>query len=151
MLTPHITQKASLCPPPSPTIRTPGRCPSVPSVHSPADKLGCELAEDARGAVDPPGLGVAVRQRRGRRPAGVGGALLVPGAPLLACVECAADAHPSGEVGTVRCGGAVDVVGRWGGAGRPLSWSTKEGVRGEGGRETTKRRKKEEERLIVEN
>lgn len=101
--------------------------------------------------MDPPGLGVAVRQRRGRRPAGVGGALLVPGAPLLACVECAADAHPSGEVGTVRCGGAVDVVGRWGGAGRPLSWSTKEGVRGEGGRETTKRRKKEEERLIVEN
>lgn len=118
----------------------PGCCPIVLSVHSPADKLGCELAEDPRGTVGPPGLGVAMRQRRGRRPAGVGGALLVPGAPLLACVECAADAHPSGEVGTVRCGGAVDVVGRWGGAGRPLSWSTKERV---GGRQKEgKRRKK---------
>lgn len=85
----------------------------------------------------PPDLGVAVRQRRGRRPAGVGGALLVPGAPLLARVECAADAHPSGEVGTVRRGGAVDVVGRWGGAGRPLSRSARErrgGGREEGGK-----------------
>lgn len=85
--------------------------PIILSVHSPAYKLGCELAKDARGAGGPPGLGVALRQRRRRRPAGVGGALLVPGAPLLACVECAADAHPSGEVGTVRRGGAVDVVG----------------------------------------
>lgn len=123
---PHHTETLPV--PPLTCHLNPGCCPVVPSVHSPADKLGCELAEDACGAVGPPGLGVAVRQRRGRRPAGVGGALLVPGAPLLACVECAADAHPSGEVGTVRCGGAVDVVGRWGGAGRPLSWSTKEGV-----------------------
>lgn len=107
------------------------------SVHSPAYKLGCELAKDARGAVGPPSLGVAVRQRRGRRPAGVGGALLVPGAPLLARVECAADAHPSGEVGTVRCGGAVDVMGRWGGAGCPLSWGT-----GKRGKKEGKRRKK---------
>lgn len=87
----------------------------------------------------PPDLGVAVRQRRGRRPAGVGGALLVPGAPLLARVECAADAHPSGEVGTVRRGGAVDVVGRWGGAGRPLSRSARER---RGGGRRGKRRKK---------
>lgn len=109
------------------------------SVHSPAYKLGCELAEDARGAVGPPGLGVAVRQRWGRRPAGVGGALLVPGSPLLAGVECAADAHPSGEVGTVRPSGAVDVVGRWGGTGRPLIRSTRE-RRGE--KKRGKRRKK---------
>lgn len=74
----------------------------------------------------PPGLAVAMGQRRGRGPAGVGGALLVPGATLLARVECAADAHPSGEVGTVRRGSAADVVGRWGSAGRPLSWATAE-------------------------
>lgn len=141
MITPHVTQKTS--PPPQPPSEPWLPSPSSPPVHSPADKLGCELAEDARGAVGPPGLGVAMRQRGGRRPAGVGGALLVPGAPLLACVECAADAHPSGEVGTVRCGGAVDVVGRWGGAGRPLSWSTKERVGGGRGRQKEgKRRKK---------
>lgn len=107
------------------------------SHHSPAYKLGGELAKDARGAVGPPGLGVAVRQRRRRRPAWVGGALLVPGTPLLACVECAADAHPSGEVGTVRRGGAVDVVGRWGGARCPLSRGTGEREQNQG-----KRRKK---------
>lgn len=75
----------------------------------------------------PPSLAVAVRQRRGRRPAGVGGALLVPGASLLACVERAADAHPSGEVGAVCHGSAADVVGRWGGNRRPLSWRTVKG------------------------
>lgn len=60
-------------------------------------------------------------------------------------MECAADAHPSGEVGTVRCGGAVDVVGRWGGAGRPLIRSTTE--RGEKKKEEER---KEEERLMWE-
>lgn len=111
----------------------------LPCIHSPAYELGCELAEDARGAVGPPGLGVAVRQRRGRRPAGVGGALLVPGAPLLARVECAADAHPSVEVGTFRRGGAIDVVGRWGGAGRPLG-------RPAGERAGIKKKKKKEKK-----
>lgn len=68
----------------------------------------------------PAGLAVAVRQRRGGGSAAVGGALLVPGTPLLARVECAADAHSSGEVGTVGHGGAADVVGRRGGTGCPL-------------------------------
>lgn len=67
----------------------------------------------------PAGLAVTVRQRRGGRAAGVGGALLVPGAPLLAGVERAAD-PASGEVGSVRHGRAADVVGRRGGDGRPL-------------------------------
>lgn len=93
-------------------------------VHSPAHKLGGELAEDARGAVRPAGLAVAVRQRGGGGPAAVGRALLVPGTPLLARVECAADAHPSGEVGTVGHGGTADVVGRRGGTGRPLGGGT---------------------------
>lgn len=69
--------------------------------HSPADKFGCELAENPRGAMCPAGLAVTVRQGRGCGAAGVGGALLVPRTPLLACVERAADSHSSGEVGTV--------------------------------------------------
>lgn len=77
----------------------------------------------------PAGLAVAVRERRRRGPAGVGRALLVPGTPLLARVERAADAHPPGEVGAVRHRGAADVVGRRGGAGRPLRW----GAAGESG------------------
>lgn len=76
----------------------------------------------------PPGLAVAVRQRRGRRPARVGRALLVPGSSLLARVERAPDAHPSGEAGTVGHCGAADVVGRWGGARCPLSWGAVKGV-----------------------
>lgn len=111
-----------------------GAPPLCVPVHSPAHKLGGELAEDARGAVRPAGLAVAVRQRRGGGPAAVGRALLVPRAPLLARVECAADAHPSGEVGTVGDGGAADVVGRRGGSGRPLGRGAAGRGRGDGGK-----------------
>lgn len=101
--------------------------------YSLAYKLGGELAEDPRGPMRPPCLAVAVRQGRGRGPTGVSGALLVAGAPLLARVERAADDSASGEVGSVRHGRAADVVGRWGGARRPLLHGTAGGRRREGG------------------
>ena len=108
--------------------------------YSLAYKLGRELAEDSRGAVRPPGLAVAVGERWGGGASGVGGALLVPGPPLLPRVERAADAHPSGEVGPVRHGrAAADVVGGWGGAGRPLRRSAAGGER-EGEEKGGKRR-----------
>lgn len=88
----------------------------------------------------PPGLAVAVRQGRGRGPAGVGGALLVAGAALLARVERAADDPASGEVGAVRHGRAADVVGRRGGTGRPLRHGTAEEKKGKKGEEEGKKR-----------
>ncbi|MEQ2208727.1 hypothetical protein XENOCAPTIV_012838 [Xenoophorus captivus] len=75
-----------------------------------------------------------MRQGRGCGPAGVSGALLVAGAPLLARVERAADDAASREVGSVRHGRAADVVGRRGGTRCPWRRSTAEEV----GRRNTK-------------
>ncbi len=69
-------------------------------------------------------------------------------------MECAADAHPSGEVGTVCHGSAADVVGRWGGTWRPLRWGAIVGGlgrkrKGSGGRDGKEKGDAEEGSVYV--